>query len=75
MAHSLSLGGFNSDPQHLYPYLEEQGAIMARGETLFARLDEALPEAHLQLLRGMGMRPLTLPDAEHASDFKPTDDE
>lgn len=61
-----------TDPQHLYPYYEDQDAIMARGESLFARLDETLPEAHLQLLRSMGMRPLTLPDAEHASDYKPT---
>lgn len=49
------------DPQHIYPYYEEEDSIMARGEDQFARLVQALPDRELELLRTMGTRPLTVP--------------
>lgn len=50
-----------SDPQHLYPYYEEEDAILARGDVLFARLAGANPDTPLELLRTMGTRPLSVP--------------
>lgn len=52
----------DNDPQHIYPYYEEKDSIVARGEAMFARLDQALPDQELKLLRTMGTRPLTVPD-------------
>jgi hypothetical protein len=49
------------DPNHIYPYYEEEEPIMARGEDLFTRLSQALPDQPLELLRTMGTRPLTVP--------------
>ncbi len=53
----------DTDPQHIYPYFEEQDAILERGDALFARLQAAMPpDSQLTLLRTMGTRPLTMPD-------------
>ena len=54
----------DTDPDHLYPYYEQQEAIEARGEALFVRLQEALPDTELDLLRTMGLRPLAVPDVQ-----------
>ncbi len=51
----------DTDPKHLYPYYEEEVPLMARGEALFLRLSNALPQASLELLRTMASRPLSLP--------------
>jgi hypothetical protein len=51
----------DTDPKHLYPYREEEAPILTRGEALFSRLNEALPESELELLRTMSSRPLTIP--------------
>jgi hypothetical protein len=51
----------DTDPQHLYPYYEQEDAMLARGDALFSRLAGANPDTPLELLRTMGMRPLSVP--------------
>jgi len=51
----------DSDTRKSYPYYEDEGPILARGEALFARLSADPTDPPLELLRTMASRPLTLP--------------
>lgn len=54
----------DTDPEHLYPYFEDQESILARGDALFGRLQQLVPDGDRQLLRTMGTRPLVIPEPE-----------
>ncbi len=51
------------DTRKSYPYYEEEGSILARGEALFDRLQEDNIGLSLDLLKTMSSRPLSLPAA------------
>ncbi len=61
----------DNDPNHLYPYYEDEDTILSRGDAIFSQLAEANPDQSLELLRTMGMRPLTLPGAQTTTSDDP----
>ena len=50
-----------TDTNKSYPYFEEEGPILERGDRLFEKLNAEHPEDDFTLLRTMGLRPLTMP--------------
>ncbi len=53
-----------NDTRKSYPYYEDEGPILARGEALFERLTAEHPDPPLELLRTMASRPLTIPTSQ-----------
>jgi len=52
------------DTRKSYPYYEEEGPIMARGDALYERLILNHPDTPLELLRTMASRPLAMPESK-----------